>query len=144
MTTVRRCVGVVALVSVGAGLFAACGGDDAPSTGADVTGVVWQLSELGGEPVPDGIVPTLEFDGARVAGSGGCNNYGSNASFEDGAVTIAPEIMSTRMACQPAVTEVETQFFQVLPTVSRFAVDGDTLTLTGDADEVLLVFTASA
>ena len=143
MTTVQKSFVVVGIISLGTSLLAACGGDDASSTGADVSGVVWQLSELSGEPVPDGIVPTLEFDGARVAGSGGCNTYGSQASFDDGAVTIAPEIVSTLMACEPAVTEVETQFLQILPTVSRFEIADDTLTLSDDADEVLLVFTAS-
>lgn len=123
----------------------ACGGDDddASSSGDDVAGVVWQLTELDGEAVPDGVTPTLEFDGTRIAGSSGCNTYGADATFDAGAVTVSPQIISTMMACEPPASDVEFLFLQVLPAVDGFAVDGETLSLSTDG-EAVMVFTSSA
>ena len=134
----------VVSVLLSSALLGACGGgDDATSTGDDVVGSVWQLTELDGEAVPEGVTPTLEFDGTRIAGSSGCNTYGADATFDDGAVTVSPQIISTMMACEPPASDVEFSFLQVLPTVDGFAVDGDTLSLSTDGESVM-VFTSSA
>ena len=138
-----RVVALVLLCSAGGLGLAACGGDDSSSSGDDVSGVVWQLTELEGEPVPEGVTPTLEYDGTRISGSSGCNTYGGEASFDDGAVTIAPELMSTLMACEPPASDVEAAFLTVLPTVTGFEVDGDTLSLSVDDDETLIFSSSS-
>lgn len=140
MTSSRTTTLLLLLAAAGLG-FSACGSDDAASSGDDVSGVVWQLTELRGDPVPEGVTPTLEFDGSRVAGNTGCNNYNSDATFDDGSVTIAEQIVTTMMACQPPASDVETMFLEVLPTVTGFAVDGDTLSLSA-GDDTAMVFSA--
>lgn len=142
--TVSRTVVSLLLSSAVVVALGACGGDDdTTSSGDDVAGVVWQLTELDGEAVPDGVTPTLEFDGTRISGSNGCNSYNADATFDDGAVTVSPQIVSTMMACEPPGSDVEAAFMQALPEVDGFGVDGDTLSLTSGDDQVM-VFTASA
>jgi len=140
-----RTTGSVLLAAAVVVALGACGGDDddASSSGDDVAGVVWQLTELEGEAVPEGVTPTLEFDGTRVSGSSGCNTYGADATFEDGVVTVSPQMTSTLMACEPPASDVEFSFLQVLPTVDGFEVDGETLSLSLDG-EAVMVFTSSA
>jgi heat shock protein HslJ len=122
-------------------LVAACGGDDASGStdGADVEGTVWVLDEFAGEPVPDGVEVTLEYDGANVAGSGGCNQYNGGASFDDGAVEISPGLATTRMLCEEPVMAVEGQYLTLLPTADGFSVDDGMLTMTA-AGVTVLVF----
>lgn len=144
MTMTRTATGVVALV-VAALAMAACGDDDAGGSGEadDVIGTVWSLDQLAGEPVPAGAEVTLEFDGEMVFGNGGCNQYNSAATFDDGVVTIAPEIVSTRMACVGPGGDIEFEYLAALPLSSGFVVDDGTLTITDSDDDVLLVYTAS-
>ena len=78
-------------------------------------GDLWTLEEIAGEAVPDGVEVTLEYDGERIAGSGGCNQYSGEATFDDGTVTIAPELMSTMMACEDPAATVESQYLEALP-----------------------------
>lgn len=134
------------LVVAGAMLMAACGSDDdagdgAGSTdGAAVEGSVWVLEELSGDAVPDGVTVTLEYDGEMIAGTGGCNRYRSSASFDDGSVTIAPEIVSTMMACPEPESDVEQRYLATLPGASGFEVSGDELRITDGDDAEVLVF----
>lgn len=81
------------------------------SSGGD--GGAWIATEAGagvrfGQPYP-----TLVFDGARVAGSGGCNRYTGQVIRTGGAFDIT-NLTSTEMACPPAVMEQETLFFTLL------------------------------
>ncbi len=135
--------GLLVLISAGALTLAACGGDDASGSGDDVSGVVWMLTELDGEAVPDGVAATLQYDGTSISGSTGCNTYGGDATFDDGTVTISSQIMSTLIACEPPIGDVEATFLQTLPNVTEFEVDADTLTLSADGDAVM-VFTESS
>jgi putative lipoprotein len=119
----------------------ACGDDGASADreGSAVSANNWILAELEGEPVPDGVQVTLEYDGTTVAGTGGCNQYNGTASFDNGEVDISTEIASTMMACQPPADEVERRYLAALGTADGFFVEDDTLTITS-ADEPILVF----
>lgn len=127
-------------------LVAACGSDDdgdAVTDAGAVTGTVWVLEELSGDAVPAGVTVTLEYDGEQVAGTGGCNRYRSGATFDDGRVEIAPEIVATRMACAEPASTVEQDYLATLPDASTFEITDDRLTIA-DADSVaLLAFRAS-
>lgn len=136
-------IGVAATVTL---LAAACGDDSAGGgqTAADVEGIVWTLDELDGEPVESGVQVTLEFDGTQIAGTGGCNQYNGAASFDDGVVEIAPEIVSTMMACIGPEAEVESNYLALLPSADGFSVDDDTLTLTDADGEPILVYRSTS
>ena len=145
--------GLVAATAVG---FTACGSDDDSSGGSTgdttagtdmategtVEGVTWTVTELNGEAPPEGVTATLVFDGANVSGSSGCNNYSGGATFDEDVVQISEGLAGTMMACDATVSEFEAAYLEMLAASSVFAVDGDTLTLSDDSDNVLATFTA--
>jgi heat shock protein HslJ len=152
-----RALLISALVAATAFGFAACGSDDdaggttagdGTTAGTDlavegsVAGVTWTLTELYGEAPPAGVTATLEFDGSSVSGTSGCNNYNGEASFDEDVVEISDQLAGTMMACEAPATEFEAAYLAMLPASSVFAVDGDTLTLSDDSDNVLATFTA--
>jgi heat shock protein HslJ len=104
---------------------------------ATLVGVTWTLVSLGGEPVPQGTrSPTIAFDGARVAGLGGCNRYtGQIQETAPGTVAVGP-VASTKMACPPPAMDVESRFFAILAQVTRYRLAGPRLVLSGPSGEL--------
>jgi putative lipoprotein len=105
---------------------------------ATLTGVTWTLVSLGGQPLPEGTrPPTAIFDGARLAGFGGCNRYtGQVQDTGPGAITIGP-VASTKMACPPPAMEVEGRYFAILVPVTHYRVAGSRLVLSGPSGELV-------
>ena len=116
---------------------AAQSGSAGTPTLATLAGVTWTLVSLGGEPVPQGTrSPTIAFDGARVAGLGGCNRYtGQVQETAPGTVAIGP-IASTKMACPPPAMDVESRFFAILAQATQYRLAGPRLVLSGPAGEL--------
>ena len=145
----RRVFSVALAVAVVGGGVAACGSDDGGAdttdlaTEASVEGATWTVTELDGEAPPDGVTATLSFDGSTVSGSSGCNTYSGEASFDKDVVSISDQLVSTMMACEGPVGEFEAAYLLMLADASVFAVDGTTLTLSDDADNVLATFTSA-
>lgn len=145
--------GLVAATAVG---FTACGSDDDSSgdstgdtsAGTDmategrVAGVTWTVTDLNGEAPPEGVTATLLFDGTNVSGSSGCNNYTGGATFDEDVVEISEALAGTMMACEAPISEFEAAYLEMLAASAVFAVEGDTLTLSDDSDNVLATFTA--
>jgi len=100
-----------------------------------ISGEVWRLVEIDGQPVPEGVTVSLEVKDGRVFGNSGCNQY--SAGIENGAVPgeihIGPT-MGTRMACPDEQMNVETEFLQALASVNRFQFQAGKLILSGMAD----------
>ena len=140
----QRPVGrALALALVGLTVFAACGSDDdagGDAGGGPVAGTTWTLTELDGEPVPDGVTVDLTFDGERISGSSGCNQYTTAATFDDGEVTVDPVIAGTMMACEPPASDMESAYLAVLGEVSGYSVEDSTLTLVDADDTTRAVF----
>ena len=144
MVTSRMTSGLAVVLVAAALLAAACASHD-PGRATDAVAVeatIWTLDELAGEAVPDGVAVTLEYDGERISGNGGCNQYGAEAAFDAGAVTIDPEIMSTLMACDEPAAGVELRYLEALPRAAAFVVNDSTMTISDADGESLLVFTA--
>ena len=141
-TPARRLARLLVVTLVGVTAVAACGSDDDGGENVDLVGTTWVLTELDGEDVPAGVVVDLTFDGERVAGSSGCNQYNSSATFDDGTVTIEPTIASTMMACEQSLTEVETAYLTAITEVTSYTVEDSTLTLVDSADVTRAVFSA--
>ena len=133
--TTRRLAWLAAVALVGVAGLAACGSNDGAES-IDLTGTTWVLTELDGEPLPDGVTVDLTFDGERVAGSSGCNQYSSAATFEDGAVSVEPAIASTMMACEQPAMDVETAYLTALAEVTNYTVEGSTLVLADSGDVI--------
>jgi heat shock protein HslJ len=140
-----RSIGAVVAAAACLALAAACASRDGapPSGSAETTslkklaGVTWTLVSLGGEPVPQGTrLPTIAFDGARIAGLGGCNRYsGQVQETTPGTIAVGP-VASTKMACPPPAMDVESRFFSVLAQVTQYRLAGPRLVLSGPAGEL--------
>ena len=83
------------------------------------------------------------FDGSSVSGTSGCNNYNGEATFDEDVVAISDQLVGTMMACEGPVSEFEAAYLAMLAASAVFAVDGDTLTLSDDSDNVLATFTSA-
>lgn len=146
---------IVALLFVVALLATACqpihpesapsaGGEAASAGGSDLIGTQWILTTLNGAPLVAGTTVTAQFDDqGRISGTGGCNSYSGSYTVDGSALTIGPNLISTMMACvAEGVMEQEAAYLAALPTVASYAVDGDTLTLSGADGSAVLVFQA--
>lgn len=111
-----------------------CGGDPF----ALLEGVTWQVEDIGGRGIPDGAHATLRFlPRGRVAGRTGCNSYNGSADLTGEGLTFGPAAL-TRMACPPALTQMEADFLSGLQETDRFDfTDDGALQLIG-GDRVLL------
>lgn len=104
-------------------------------------GVVWELALIDGSPV---VAPvTLEFNAdENSAGGQACNSYGGSYVLAGDTISFSG-LFSTMMACtDEGVMEQELAYFDALNSATRYAISGDTLTITY-GDEQMLVFTTS-
>jgi len=108
-------------------------------------GTEWQLLTFGDEDTvaydPEIAVITATFAEDRLSGNGGCNNYSGEYTVDGNAITFSP-IASTRMACaDETVSAAESAYFTALATASSYAIEGNLLTISYDAGQ--LIFTAA-
>jgi heat shock protein HslJ len=111
-----------------------------PEPDAALVGVTWALQtiirgEAASTPVAQG---TLVFsDDGAVAGTAGCNSIGGTYDPATG----FGQMVSTMMACEPAVMEQERFFMDVLSDQATVSIEGPTLTIA-DLSGNALVFRA--
>lgn len=117
-------------------------------TPPSLTGVNWQLTDVN---INNGIVAavgeaTAVFgEDGSLSGSTGCNNYRTNFTQDGSALTISPEIISTRMACaEGALSEQEAAFLAALPQTATYQMDGDRLELRDANGALLAAFVPAA
>lgn len=106
-----------------------CGGNILPPT--ELAGTSWTFVSIASVPVAGDRPTSLQFDGARLSGSAGCNRFSGSYAITDGALTAGP-LMATKMACPGAGMAQESAFFVLMrgPVSLTFAADGR-LILTG-------------
>lgn len=115
----------------------------APATSADGN---WRFVEIGGVPVPTGVMATFRLHAGQASGKAGCNAYGARwNALADGGGSFGPP-RSTKMACMtPAgVMQVEHGVFDALSHVARMRRDGDGLWLLDAAGKPLAHLQAAA
>ncbi len=108
----------------------------------ELTGIRWQPTYVGPEPIPGdaGLWVQFDFDGG-ITGHAGCNSFFGSLQQTDTGIEIGA-IGSTRMACPEPVMSRETAFLSALQQAAAFETSGGRMTLL-DADRTLLVeFTA--
>lgn len=83
----------------------------------------WLAEDIRGGGVIDNAQTMIEVtpDG-RVSGSGGCNRIGGGAMVKGNNLRFS-RMISTQMACAPALMNQEHRFLQALEDVRRFRVD---------------------
>jgi heat shock protein HslJ len=104
-----------------------CGGESVEV----LLGAAWTVRTLEGEPVPESARPTLTFgaDG-RVTGRAPCNQFGGGYTLRGDELSFST-LTTTRMACAPAMMQVEQRFLALLGATRRFERSADgTLTLS--------------
>lgn len=100
----------------------------------DPSGAVWLVTELDDGngalvEVLQGTILTLAYDGERIAGSAGCNNYMGPAIIEE-EVRIGPLVTTLMMCAEPeGIMQQETRFLELLQQTDSFQSDGDLLQL---------------
>jgi heat shock protein HslJ len=99
--------------------FRGCAGDPESL----LTGTVWRVEDVMGGGVIDSAKVTLAFDGqGRVSGRSACNRYSGGYDLTGEGVSFG-QIAVTRMACAPALMELERKMLEALSQVRRFDFD---------------------
>ena len=116
-------------VTAGGKTVKGCGGDVLPP--GELAGTSWTFVSIGGAPVAGDRATSLQFDGARLSGSAGCNRFSGSYRIEGSTLTAGP-LMATKMACPGAGMAQEDAFFKLMagPVSLRFPTDG-TMEITG-------------
>jgi uncharacterized membrane protein len=94
-----------------------CGGDPR----ALLAGV-WQLVDLPGVTLPEGVQPTLEFAGDFISGAAGCNRFTGGMSLSGEGLSLTPGGM-TMMACEEPQMQLEAAYIDRLGRVGLFDID---------------------
>jgi heat shock protein HslJ len=136
--TVGVVAGVVALVAAGAlvATVAGGGGGDDTANGmlpvgdlGQLAGPAWVVINDGSAPAP--VVGTVRLEvspDGRVVAATGCNTVRGTGVLEDGRLVMGP-LMSTRMACEPALMEQERWVTAMLASRPRLEIGGPYLAL---------------
>lgn len=101
----------------------------------------WLAEDVGGRGVIDNARTTIELRAEGVVtGSGGCNRFSGRAQLSGTALRFDPMI-STRMACAPALMDQERKFLDALAAVRGWRFEREKLALL-DGSETRLVLLA--
>ena len=123
----------------------ACGNDDQGSTTqdpADLEGVSWvltQMTTVGGQTqiVEAGV--NAEFDGTRISGNSGCNQY--HAPYEaQGSQISFGEIAGTLKLCGEPEDSTETRYLQLLSDVGSYRISGRSMSMNDTSGTPVLQF----
>jgi heat shock protein HslJ len=105
----------------------------------ELAGAKWVAEDIDGRGVIDDAQSTVEFIAeSRVAGRAGCNRY-SGGVQADGQKLHIEQLMSTKMACAPALMDQETRFLQALESARSFELKGTKLRLFDESGKQRLL-----
>jgi heat shock protein HslJ len=139
---------VLPLVLV-ATLLAGCG-DSAPDAGtttggsvtalraADLDGRSFASTSVQGHRLVPGSQVTVAFDGERLSANAGCNAQAGPWSIADGRLRTDGDLAQTQMACEEPLMRQDDWLRAFLSSAPRVALDGDDLTLAGEAATIEL------
>lgn len=147
-TTERNAVDALAPVPVTLVMTAVAPMDPPPTPDASLTDTYWKLVAIDGRPVvvTDAMREpslVLQSQQSQFAGSGGVNRLMGGYTLAGDSLTFAA-VASTMMAGPPEAMAQEQAIVAALPTVRRYAIAGDQLTLLGDAGQPVLKAVAVA
>jgi len=93
-------------------------------------GTSWLVEDVASGGVIDNSNLSLSFDeDGRLNGSSGCNTFTGEFSVNENKLKIG-KVAGTRMACPPALMDLEQKFLNVLSEAATYAIDSDRNTLT--------------
>jgi heat shock protein HslJ len=136
--TSRTALALLALTGL---TIAACGSDDSSTsdsvTAADLSGKEFVSSDVTGHELVDGSRITMSFLDDTVSVNAGCNTMNGGFEIADDTFTVA-QLASTMMACPDPVMEQDAWLSGFLAASPTIALEGSTLTLTGDDATITL------
>ena len=110
-----------------------------PPSISQLIGAKWVAEDIDGGGVIDDVQSTMEFtEEHRVAGRGGCNPYSGNVQI-DGPKLKIEQVISTKMACAPALMDQETRFLQALEAARTFELQDTKLRIRDESGKQRLV-----
>lgn len=108
---------------------------------AKLDGTGWRLTEWSVSSIdPSAVTITISFDDGQLGGTSAVNSYGAPYKAAAGGSLEIGEIVSTLMAGPEPAASAEAAYLELLRQVRRWAIDGDTLALSDDNGNPLLVF----
>lgn len=112
-------------------LLVGCG-EVEPATEDPLAGRTFLLDGADGyTPVP-GTIPQVSFRDRRISVYAGCNHFGGAYSLSDDLLVVT-DVSSTEMGCDPALSAQDDFFFGFVTSHPRWTIDGNALTLAGEA-----------
>ncbi|ADZ70435.1 META domain-containing protein [Polymorphum gilvum] len=119
-------------LAAGLSLTLAAGAGHAQDLPFDLAGN-WQVEEIDGTPVLDGVDVQLDLSsGGTAGGSTGCNTMFGQVKVSGGVLKIGP-LAVTRKACPPAVMEQERKLLEVIGAVADYRKEDGALVLLSAA-----------
>jgi heat shock protein HslJ len=109
-------------------------------------GAPWKLASLlsakgGAFPPLPGTEITALFQGGKVTGSAGCNNYMAPYKVSGDKLTITAPAATTRKACPQPTMQQEAAYLAALGGVTNYMIDGDKLELRNAAGNLVASYT---
>jgi heat shock protein HslJ len=136
----------LALLALAGLTLAACGSDDsgaasdsngsAPTT-EDLDGRTFVSTEVTGHDLVEGSEINMIFLAESMSVNAGCNGMNGGFQIDENVLTAGP-FTSTMMACDEALMDQDTWLSDFLMASPAIALDGSTLTLTGDEATITL------
>jgi heat shock protein HslJ len=104
------------------------------------TPLLWTLSQMAGQAVLPGTEITLETQGGKLSGFGGCNTYqGSYTATpnSDGSFSVTVSgLTGTGMSCPEEIMQQEQTYLSMLSAVMAGQIQGSTLNLNSPTGEL--------
>ncbi|MEB3229299.1 MAG: META domain-containing protein [Synechocystis sp.] len=115
------------------------------ATPDNLEATAWVLTESDSIKPVNGTIAKIRFQGGRVSGSTGCNNFNGSYTVTGNRLTIAEAIATTRKACPGELATQEQTLLQLLPQLSQFRVNDQGYLEMSDGDKTAtLVFIPEA
>ena len=138
----------IALLALAGLTVAACGSDDSDTTSSsgdggaaptaeDLSGKRFVSTDVTGDDLVEDSEITVSFLDDAVSVYAGCNTMNGGFEIADGAL-VAGQFASTMMACDEPLMEQDGWLSEFLSASPTIALDGSTLTLTGDDTTITL------
>lgn len=133
------------VMAIGWGLAAGCAdapGHVAAGSPASLDGA-WTVEDLDHGGIPDDAEVTIEFAAnGKLSGRSACNRYGGDFTYEAGVLTTAA-LFSTKMACPPALMDLEVKFLNRLEGELNVSQQADETLALSDQEGRILIRPAS-
>jgi heat shock protein HslJ len=93
-----------------------------PVVAGTLEGGVWLVEDVNGGGVIDNARLDASFADGKVSGRSGCNRFNGGWQQDGATINLGP-LMSTRMACAPALMALEQKFLAVLEAATLVSFD---------------------